>query len=265
LICAIVVILKYVATACGGATSGQTHNNRITSKLSLKSIIWSGPHERINEWPSDDIKLSKQPETGSLEALMAGGGTDKVLAMSPTPDEPVKDDWYWVEKARHGDATAFEALYRANIDRVYALCLRMTANVAEAEDCAQEAFIQAWQQLSKFRGDSAFGTWLHRVAVNSVLGRMRNARRERDRVDAVIDISPFVESIGDDADFQDLEKAMDSLPTGARHVFVLNAVYGYSHDETGEMLGIAAGTSKAQLHRARRLLAEQLQTQSGAA
>jgi RNA polymerase sigma-70 factor (ECF subfamily) len=94
---------------------------------------------------------------------------------------------------------------------------------------------------------------------------MRKAKRERDRVEAVIDISPFVESIGDDAEFQDLEKAMESLPTGARHVFVLNAVYGYSHDETGAMLGIAAGTSKAQLHRARRLLADQLQTQSGAA
>jgi RNA polymerase sigma-70 factor (ECF subfamily) len=196
---------------------------------------------------------------------MTAGALDKAPTMAPAPEQPVKDEWHWVDKARRGDASAFEVLYRANIDRVYALCLRMTANVAEAEDCAQDAFIQAWQQLAKFRGDSAFGTWIHRVAVNAVLGRMRKARRERDRVDAVIDISPFTESIGDDADFQDLEKAMDSLPTGARHVFVLNAVYGYSHDETGEMLGIAAGTSKAQLHRARRLLAEQLKTQSGAA
>jgi RNA polymerase sigma-70 factor (ECF subfamily) len=196
---------------------------------------------------------------------MAGGITDRVLTVSPASEQPERDEWYWVEKARRGDASAFESLYRANIDRVYALCLRITANVAEAEDCAQEAFIQAWQQLAKFRGDSAFGTWLHRVAVNTVLGRMRKARRERDRVEAVIDIAPQTESIGDDADFQDQEKAMDSLPTGARHVFVLNAVYGYSHDETGEMLGIAAGTSKAQLHRARRLLAEQLKTQSGAA
>jgi RNA polymerase sigma-70 factor (ECF subfamily) len=178
-------------------------------------------------------------------------------------EKPVKDVWYWVDRARDGDTQAFEVLYRSNIDRVYALCLRMTANVAEAEDCAQEAFIQAWQQLSRFRGDSAFATWLHRVAVNAVLGRLRKSRRERDRIDAVIDISPYPDSLGDDADFQDLEKAMESLPTGARHVFVLNAVYGYSHDETGELLGIAAGTSKAQLHRARRLLAEQLTTQSG--
>jgi len=196
---------------------------------------------------------------------MAAGETDRVSEDAPVTEELVKDEGYWVERAQDGDVAAFEVLYRANIDRVYALCLRMTANVAEAEDCSQDAFIQAWQQLSKFRGDSAFATWLHRVAVNSVLGRMRKARRERDRVEAVFDISPFTESIGDDAEFQDLEKAMDSLPDGARHVFVLNAVYGYSHDETGAMLGIAAGTSKAQLHRARRLLAEQLQTQSGAA
>jgi RNA polymerase sigma-70 factor, ECF subfamily len=218
----------------------------------------------INECCTQDIKLLKQTETGLLEALMTAGDSDGLTDGMPVTTQPVRDEWYWVEKARNGDVRAFEALYRANIDRVYALCLRMTANVAEAEDCAQEAFIQAWQQLSKFRGDSAFSTWLHRVAVNVVLGRMRKARRERERIDAVIDISPVPDSIGDDADFRDLETAMDSLPDGARHVFVLNAVYGYSHDETGEMLGIAAGTSKAQLHRARRLLANQLKSQSGA-
>jgi len=195
-----------------------------------------------------------------LEAVLAIGSTGSKLESAPVTGKDVKDDYYWVEQARNGDVAAFEKLYRANIDRVYALCLRMTANAAEAEDAAQDAFIQAWQQLPKFRGDSAFGTWLHRVAVNAVLGRMRKSRRERDRVDAVIDISPMPESIGDDADLRDLEKAMDSLPSGARHVFVLHAVYGYSHDETGEMLGIATGTSKAQLHRARRLLAEQLST-----
>jgi RNA polymerase sigma-70 factor (ECF subfamily) len=200
-----------------------------------------------------------------LEALMAAGDENPDSERATVTEQAADDEWHWVDKARAGDVQAFEALYRANIDRVYALCLRMTANVAEAEDCAQDAFIQAWQQLAKFRGDSAFGTWLHRVAVNAVLGRMRKARRERDRVDAVIDIAPAPQSIGDDADFQDLEKAMDCLPAGARHVFVLNAVYGYSHDETGAMLGIAAGTSKAQLHRARRLLAEQLTTQSGVA
>lgn len=199
-----------------------------------------------------------------MEAVLAVGGTDRDTERVPMTGKIVKDESYWVEKAQNGDVSAFEMLYRANIDRVYALCLRMTANVAEAEDSAQDAFIQAWQQLSRFRGDSAFGTWLHRVAVNAVLGRMRKSRRERDRVDAVIDIAPVPESIGDDADLRDLESAMESLPSGARHVFVLHAVYGYSHDETGEMLGIAAGTSKAQLHRARRLLAQQLTTNGSA-
>jgi RNA polymerase sigma-70 factor (ECF subfamily) len=199
-----------------------------------------------------------------LEAVLAVGSTRSESDRVSATGKVVKDEHYWVEQARNGDVSAFEMLYRANIDRVYALCLRMTANVAEAEDATQDAFIQAWQQLAKFRGDSAFGTWLHRVAVNTVLGRMRKSRRERDRVDAVIDISPVPESIGDDADLRDVEKAMDSLPSGARHVFVLHAVYGYSHDETGEMLGIATGTSKAQLHRARRLLAEQLKSHSDA-
>jgi len=199
-----------------------------------------------------------------LEALLAVGGGSRVSEMAPATGDAVKDESYWVAQAQDGVVSAFERLYRANIDRVYALCLRMTANVAEAEDCAQDAFIQAWQQLRNFRGDSAFGTWLHRVAVNVVLGRMRKSRRERDRIDSVIDISPVPESVADDADFRDLEQAMDSLPSGARHVFVLHAVYGYSHEETGDMLGIAAGTSKAQLHRARRLLADQLKTQSGA-
>ena len=167
----------------------------------------------------------------------------------------------WIQRAQAQDAAAFERLYRMHVDRVYGLCLRMTGNAAEAEDCTQEAFIQAWSKLDRFRGDSAFGTWLHRVAVNSVLGRMRKSRREQDRIRAVSDIAPAVESIGDSGGLRDLEQAIDELPSGARHVFVLHAVYGYSHDETSDMLGIASGTSKAQLHRARRLLAQQLKTE----
>ena len=164
----------------------------------------------------------------------------------------------WVELARAADAQAFERLYRASVDRVYGLCLRMTGNVSEAEDCTQEAFIQAWNKLEHFRGDSAFSTWMHRVAVNVVLGRMRKARRDQDRMRAVADVHPQREAIADDAGLRDLEQAINELPSGARHVFVLHAVYGYSHGETGEMLGIAEGTSKAQLNRARRLLAQQL-------
>jgi RNA polymerase sigma-70 factor, ECF subfamily len=166
-----------------------------------------------------------------------------------------------VRRARAQDSRAFEALYRRHVDRVYGLCLRMTGNRAEAEDCTQEAFIQAWNKLDHFRGDSSFSTWMHRVAVNTVLGRMRKSKRESDRMQVVSDVYPVPESIGDSGTMQDLEQALNQLPSGARHVFVLHVVYGYSHDEAGDMLGIASGTSKAQLHRAKRLLAQQLNLQ----
>jgi len=175
-------------------------------------------------------------------------------------DEPAENrEQIWVRRAQRADTRAFEALYREHVGRVYGLCLRMTGNVAEAEDCVQEAFIQAWIKIRDFRGDSGFGTWMHRVAVNVVLGRMRKSRREQDRIRAAGEMEPVRESIADSGGERDLEQALDTLPSGARHVFVLHAVYGYSHDETGEMLGIAAGTSKAQLHRARRLLQRQLE------
>lgn len=180
----------------------------------------------------------------------------------PIVAEIATDESRWIRLAQAADSRAFEKLYRAHVNKVYGLCLRMTGNPSEAEDCTQDAFIQAWKQLSKFRGDSAFGTWLHRVAVNTVLGRMRKSRREQDRIRTVTDVAPGTESIGNDGELQDLEQAINELPSGARHVFVLNAVYGYSHKETGDMLGVAEGTSKAQLSRARRLLAQQLKTES---
>lgn len=180
----------------------------------------------------------------------------------PQVADIANDESRWVRQAQAADARAFEKLYRAHVNKIYGLCLRMTGNPSEAEDCTQEAFIQAWKKLGRFRGDSAFGTWMHRVAVNTVLGRMRKSRREQDRIRAVSDVAPVRESIGDNGELRDLEQAINELPSGARHVFVLHAVYGYSHGETGDMLGIAEGTSKAQLSRARRLLAQQLETES---
>lgn len=159
-----------------------------------------------------------------------------------------------VRRARKGDRRAFEQLYRSHVGQVYGLCLRMTGQPAEAEDCAQEAFIQAWRKLAQFRGDAAFGTWLHRIAVNAVLARRRRNRPE-DPLDEGRELAAPAENPGDQSD---IETAVAGLPDGARHVFVLLAVYGYTHEEAGEMLGIAAGTCKAQLHRARRLLGERL-------
>ena len=204
------------------------------------------------------IKVVKKGEIGPLQAaLPAQSGQTESSAVVVAADK-VAAEKRWVQKARNADPYAFEQLYRANVDKIYGLCLRMTGNASEAEDCAQEAFIQAWNKLDKFRGDAAFGTWLHRVAVNVVLGRMRKSKREQDRIRAVSDVAPPAETAADNGELRDLEQAINELPSGARHVFVLHAVYGYSHGETGDMLGIAEGTSKAQLSRARRLLVQQL-------
>lgn len=200
-----------------------------------------------------------------MGALDAAGNRQYGHGVASVTEERSDDESALVQRARRADKSAFEALYRAHVDRVYGLCLRMTGNPSEAEDCTQEAFIQAWTQLGRFRGDSAFGTWLHRVAVNAVLGRMRKSRREQDRMRAVAETASAPQTVGDSSELEDLENALVELPSGARHVFVLTSVYGYSHDETGEMLGIAAGTSKAQLHRAKRLLAQQLNVSAGEA
>ena len=196
---------------------------------------------------------------GAVSALLTNRSKDysrdMVTAVSPTVDE----ESFWIRRAQKADTRAFEALYRMHIDRVYGLCLRMTGNKSEAEDCAQEAFIQAWKKLAKFRGDSAFGTWLHRIAVNAVLGRMRKSKREQDRIQAAHELGSAPAASSDHGELRDLAEAVDRLPEGARHVFVLSGVYGYSHEEASDMLGIAVGTSKAQLHRARRLLAQQLE------
>jgi RNA polymerase sigma-70 factor (ECF subfamily) len=193
-----------------------------------------------------------------MAALLAAETSDYSLAMVSATQQATMDEAAWIARAQRSDAQAFESLYRSHVDRVYGLCLRMTGNVSEAEDCTQEAFIQVWNQLAKFRGDSAFATWIHRIAVNAVLGRMRKSRREQDRIQVATEASTSPASVGDTANLRDLSDAIDRLPQGARHVFVLYAVYGYSHEEAGNMLGIATGTSKAQLHRARRLLAQQL-------
>ena len=196
-----------------------------------------------------------------MAAILTVETGDNIRTMVSGTVAAMSDEAALVARARGGDTRAFEVLYRQHVDRVYGLCLRMTGNVGEAEDCAQEAFIQAWSKLDRFRGDAAFGTWMHRIAVNAVLGRIRKSKREQDRIRVVAETASSPASIGDSAELRDLSDAIERLPEGARHVFVLNAVYGFSHEESSDMLGIAVGTSKAQLHRARRLLAQQLKEQ----
>lgn len=165
-----------------------------------------------------------------------------------------------VESAKRGSRAAFETLYRNHVGKVYGLCLRMTANRATAEDCTQEAFIQAWRSLPAFESRSAFGTWLHRIAVNAVLaqGRRRSERlgisgSAEDEAVALPD-----PSVGDAGTVLDLEAGLRRLPAGARQALVLVGLYGYSHEEAAELLGVAVGTCKSQVHRARQLLGERL-------
>jgi len=165
-----------------------------------------------------------------------------------------------VGRAARGDIGAFEELYRANSGRVYVLCLRMTGDPALAEELAQEAFVRAWQKLDSFRGASAFSTWLHRVTVNVVLGHRRSTARSETRLQVVGDDLQGGAGAGDasPAESIDLERAIAALPDGARTVFVLHDVEGYRHREIARLTGIAVGTSKAQLHRARRILRKAL-------
>jgi len=165
-----------------------------------------------------------------------------------------------VDRAARGDVDAFEELYRENAGRVYLLCLRMCGDPSLAEELAQEAFIRAWQKLGSFRGDSAFSTWLHRVTVNVVLGDRRSTARREARIkpagdDVPVDLSASVPSPGQALD---LERSIAALPDGARAVFVLHDVEGYRHKEIARLIGVAEGTSKAQLHRARKLLRKAL-------
>lgn len=163
---------------------------------------------------------------------------------------------------------AFEELYRRHNRRVYSLCLRMTQNVEEAEDLAQETFIQLFRKAGSFRGDSAFTTWLHRLTVNQVLMhfRKRKARDEKTTEDGVIP-EQTVSGTEDSAkmpvvDRIALDKAIAQLPPGYRAVFILHDVEGHEHEQIGRMLGCSVGTSKSQLHKARMKLRRLLMQQS---
>lgn len=169
----------------------------------------------------------------------------------PAAPTPVGDD---VAAAASGDRGAFERVYRTHVDRVYSLCARMLGDRVLAEEVTQDVFVRVWEKLPGFRGDAAFTTWLHRVAVNVVLtGRKASGLREGRLADAeALDSAPArPESPGDRLD---LDSAIAGLPRGARTVFVLHDVQGFTHEEIGEHLGITPGGSKAQLHRARMLL-----------
>jgi RNA polymerase sigma-70 factor, ECF subfamily len=181
--------------------------------------------------------------------------------MTQAHAEDTRVDWEGalVQRACSGDTRAFERLYREHAGRVYGLCLRMTRDTHLAEDCTQETFINAWRALPRFETRSSLSTWLHRIAVNVSLARRRKA--------APVEPLPEDEDRGGGeaewtletpVEVREIEDAIGALPEGARDALVLHALYGYSHGEAADMLGVAEGTCKAQLHRARKLLRARL-------
>ena len=165
-----------------------------------------------------------------------------------------------VARAQAGDGGAFESIYREHSPRVYALCLRLSAGSQEdATELMQDVFIRAWRGLKNFRGESAFSSWLHRLAVNCLLERVRTDKRRSARVLFMEDPGTETATLDQNVDDNmDLENAIASLPEGARIAFVLHEIEGYHHAEIATQLGVAEGTVKAQLHRARKLLIKAL-------
>ena len=185
------------------------------------------------------------------------------LQHQPVIEPANRTDGADVALAAGGDRQAFERLYRRHVDRIFSLCTRMVGDRTRAEELTQDAFVRAWERLGQFRGESAFGTWLHRLAVNVVLNdRQTESRRRGRHDDSVEDVDTVAHGDVRPAPAPglsiDLERAIAGLPPGARKVFVLHDVEGYTHDEIGGMLGVTAGGCKAQLHRARLLLREAL-------
>jgi len=180
-------------------------------------------------------------------------GTATLSGERTTTDAETAD----VALAASGDARAFERLYRGHVGRIHGLVRRMIDDAA-ADDVTQDVFVRAWEKLSTFRGEAAFGTWLHRVAINVILARRTGIGLDRARLDGgdALDAVPG-RTIPTDLSV-DFEAAIETLPDGARQVFVLHDIEGYKHEEIGSLLGIAVGTSKSQLHRARMTLREYL-------
>jgi RNA polymerase sigma-70 factor (ECF subfamily) len=169
-----------------------------------------------------------------------------------------REDDDLVERARRGEMEAFEALYKRHSSAIFGLTLRMLQNRADAEDMLQEIFLQAYDRLPSFEGRSAFGTWLYRLSVNRCLDHLRSrGAKEQSRTDPLdTDFPGHVAAPG--LSGLELERAIGDLPPSSRAAFLLHHVAGFDHKEVGEMMGIAVGTSKSLVHRARTRLKEAL-------
>ena len=171
----------------------------------------------------------------------------------PSPEDAVR-------QAQQGDEAAFEGIYREHHSRIYALCLRMVREEEQAEELTQEVFVRLWEKLGSFRGESRFGTWLHRLAVNVVLSHLRSQRRRSIREQQLYEEHRYASAVKRSMPETrlDLEAAIATLPPGAREVLILHDIEGLRYREIAEAHGTAIGTVKSQLHRARKLLREVL-------
>lgn len=165
-----------------------------------------------------------------------------------------------IDRTKNGDQIAFHQLYENYYRRIYALCWRLLADKDSAEDVCQEVFVQLWQKIQSFRGESKFSTWLHSVATNIVLGHVRKQKNWLQRIFSIEDhsVNEVKVELTDERETSDLDAKIQQLPERARLVFVLFAVEGYRHEEIAKMLNMAVGSSKSQYHRARTLLRESL-------
>jgi RNA polymerase sigma-70 factor, ECF subfamily len=202
---------------------------------------------------------------------ISAAGKGNLTDREPQEREPQGDGFneaQAIERAKRGDAEAFQTLYDRHKRRVYSLCLRMTTNTAEAEDLTQEAFLQLYRKIGTFRGESAFSTWLHRLSVNVVLMHLRKKGLPvvslEETTQGVDEGSPRKDFGADDLalagsiDRLQLQRAVDDLPPGYRTIFLLHDVEGYEHNEIAQIVGCSIGNSKSQLHKARMKLRDLL-------
>jgi RNA polymerase sigma-70 factor, ECF subfamily len=222
--------------------------------------------------------LTDRELQGRQQGHVQNGEQNGAQSQSPEPQQETQkerqrqsfdsEEAQAIERAKQGDAEAFQALYDRHKRRVYSLCLRMTANTAEAEDLTQEAFLQLYRKIATFRGESAFSTWLHRLSVNVVLMHLRKKSLP------VVSLEETTQGGEDDTPKKDfgaddlalagsidrlrLQKAVEDLPPGYRTIFVLHDVEGYEHNEIAAIVGCSIGNSKSQLHKARMKLRDML-------
>jgi RNA polymerase sigma-70 factor (ECF subfamily) len=227
-----------------------------TSAAAGRANVGSASHPRTKAM----CFLSKKRRASGMESKLADETRHK--AGSPVLDETIR-------LAQQGDAKAFELIYQRHCRRVYALCLRMLGDPVEAEDLAQEAFLQLFRKIHTFRGESAFSSWLHRLTTNVVLMRFRKKKPVVTSLDEITRTDEEKGLLRNEIGGPDLrltglfdrinlQAAIEQLPEGYKAMFLLHDVYGYEHHEIGRMLGCSTGNSKSQLHKARKRLRELL-------